>query len=155
MCIIVPTTIHLLNWRIYLQTKRENDITNLLSKTVEALNQINEKIDAVIKNNERLLEVNERLLQAIIEKNSTAKKAVSFQPDSMALLTLPSALRKTAMVLYELEQATADELAKETKRLRAVESAAANELFRLGYVKKKREGREVYFYIESRSGENE
>ena len=32
--------------------------------------------------------------------------------------------------------------------MRAVESAAANELFRLGFIKKKREGREVYFYIE-------
>ena len=66
----------------------------------------------------------------------------------MALLSLPSALRKTAMVLYRLEQATADELAKETKRLRAVESAAANELVRMGYIKKKRIGRDVYFYIE-------
>jgi len=112
----VPTTIHFPNWRTYLQTKTDNENTKLLSKAVEALNQINEKIDELIKNNERLLEVNERLLQAISEKKTSAKKAVSFQPDSMALLTLPSALRKTAMVLYELEQATADELAKETKK---------------------------------------
>jgi predicted transcriptional regulator len=53
------------------------------------------------------------------------------------------------MVLYKMEKATADEIAKETKRLRAVESAAANQLVRLGYLKKKREGRDVYFYIES------
>ena len=46
-------------------------------------------------------------------------------------------------------KATADDLALETKRLRAVESAAANELVRMGYIKKKREGREVYFYIEN------
>jgi predicted transcriptional regulator len=58
-------------------------------------------------------------------------------------------LRKTVMVLYKLEKATADDLANETKRLRAVESASANQLVRMGYLKKRREGREVYFYIES------
>ena len=52
------------------------------------------------------------------------------------------------MVLYRLEKATADDLAKETNRLRAVESATANELVRMGFIKKKREGRDVYFYIE-------
>jgi predicted transcriptional regulator len=52
------------------------------------------------------------------------------------------------MVLYKMEKATADDLSRETKRLRAVESASANQLVRMGYVKKKREGREVYFYIE-------
>jgi hypothetical protein len=30
-----------------------------------------------------------------------------------------------------------------------VESAAANQLARMGFLKKKREGREVYFYIDS------
>jgi DNA-binding MarR family transcriptional regulator len=53
------------------------------------------------------------------------------------------------MVLYRLEKATADDLAKETKRLRAVESAAANQLVRMGYINKKRNGRDVYFYIET------
>jgi ArsR family transcriptional regulator, lead/cadmium/zinc/bismuth-responsive transcriptional repressor len=67
----------------------------------------------------------------------------------MAMLNLPLALRRTIMVLYKLEKATADDLAKETKRLRAMESAAANELVRMGYIKKKREGRDVYFYIET------
>jgi predicted transcriptional regulator len=53
------------------------------------------------------------------------------------------------MVLYRLERATADDLARETGRLRAVESASANQLFRMGYLKKSREGRDVYFYIDS------
>jgi predicted transcriptional regulator len=61
---------------------------------------------------------------------------------------LPMSLRKTVMVLYKLEKATAEDIAKETKRLRAVESSSANQLVRLGYLKKKREGRDVYFYIE-------
>jgi predicted transcriptional regulator len=58
-------------------------------------------------------------------------------------------LRKTVLVLYKLEKATAEDLAGETKRLRAVESASANQLVRMGYLSKKREGRDVYFYIES------
>jgi predicted transcriptional regulator len=57
-------------------------------------------------------------------------------------------LRKTVMALYKLEKATAGEIAKETKRLRAVESAAANQLVRMGCLKKIRKGRTVYFYIE-------
>jgi len=52
------------------------------------------------------------------------------------------------MALYKLEKATAEDLARETKRLRAVESASANQLVRMGYLKKKRQGRKVYFYIE-------
>ena len=71
----------------------------------------------------------------------------------MSLLSLPMSLRKTVMVLYKLEKATAEDLAKETKRLRAVESASANQLVRMGYLRKRREGREVYFYIESPDGD--
>jgi hypothetical protein len=71
------------------------------------------------------------------------------EPDVMSLLSLPASLRKTVMVLYKLDKATAEDISKETKRLRAVESAAANQLARMGYLKKKREGREVYFYIDS------
>ena len=48
---------------------------------------------------------------------------------------------------YKMEKATADDLSNETKRLRAVESASANQLVRMGFISKKREGRKVYFYI--------
>ena len=69
------------------------------------------------------------------------------EPDAMSLLSLPMSLRKTVMVLYRLERATAEELAKETKRLRAVESAAANQLVRMGYLKKTRRGsRRVFLH---------
>lgn len=70
-------------------------------------------------------------------------------PDVMTLLSLPSSLRKTMLALYKLEEATAKDLSNETKRLRAVESAYANQLVRMGYLRKKRVGRQVYFYIES------
>lgn len=120
----------------------------LLSQAVNALNQINNKLNEMIKSNERILEINETLLQRLISGEASAKVIPTPQPDVMTLLSLPSALRRTVIALYKLEEATADELAKETNRMRAVESASANELFRLGYIKKRREGRDVFFYIE-------
>ena len=68
--------------------------------------------------------------------------------DVTALLSLPASLRKTVLALYKLREATAEDLSNETKRQRAVESYCANQLTRLGYLKKKRVGRKVYFYIE-------
>ena len=56
-------------------------------------------------------------------------------------------LKKTMLVFYKLGKATAEDLSKETKRLRAVESACANQLVRLGYLNKKRSGRKVCFYF--------
>ena len=94
-----------------------------------------------------MLETQEKLLQKS-SKEITPPAEFKLAPDVLALLSLPTSLRKTVMVLYKLEKATAEDIAKETKRLRAVESASANQLVRLGYLKKKREGRDVYFYIE-------
>jgi hypothetical protein len=113
---------------------------------LQTLNSINEKLETILDVNTKLLRINEALLEKTGKKASTEFKQ---DPDAMAILNLPLALRKTIMVLYKLEKGTADDLALETKRLRAVESAAANELVRMGYIKKKREGREVYFYIET------
>ena len=59
------------------------------------------------------------------------------------------------MVLMELGEATADELAEKTGLQRAVESAHLNELVRLGYIKKERKGRFAYFSVSEESEENE
>jgi len=108
---------------------------------------VNEKINVMIELNRKMLKTQEELLQRITNKNHPSKD-VKLEPDAMALWSLPASLRKTAMVLYKLNEATAEDLASETKRLRAVESASANQLVRMGYLKKKREGRKVLFYIE-------
>lgn len=122
-------------------------IAILLTRLVDELCEVNEKLDLLIKSNNKLLETQVELLQkANNKKNPTPE--FKPEPDVMALLSLPMSLRKTVMVLYKLEKATAEDLAKETNRLRAVESSSANQLVRLGYLKKKREGREVYFYIQ-------
>jgi len=120
----------------------------LLKKLVEELGFVNQKLGSLIELNEKLVKMHEELLRAG-DDNSHFEAKPKLEPDVMSLLSLPPSLRKTAMVLYKLEQATATDLARETKRLRPVESAYANQLVRMGYLRKKREGREVYFYIES------
>jgi len=130
---------------------QDSNQQTLLVKVVNALDRLNEKLDMLIKCDAKILEVNQELLYKISTGPSTNASQI-LTPDTLSLLSLPLALRKTVMVLYQLERATADDLARETKRLRAVESAAANELVRMGYIKKKREGREVYFYINSDEG---
>jgi ArsR family transcriptional regulator, lead/cadmium/zinc/bismuth-responsive transcriptional repressor len=123
----------------------------LLVEVVNALNQINEKLDILIEFNVKILKINKKLIDKF-NATYSANGCSVLTPDTLSLLSLPLALRKTVIALYQLERATADDLARETKRLRAVESAAANELVRMGYVKKKREGRDVYFYINSAEG---
>ena len=54
----------------------------------------------------------------------------------------------------KLGRATADEVAEQTKRARAVESAYLNQLVLMGYLKKERVGRKAYFYVE-REGEKQ
>ena len=123
------------------------DVNVLLKMLVDELNQVNKKLDLVIELSGKILKTQEEFLRRITKK-SYRRKAIKLAPDAMTLLSLPSSLRKTVMALYKLKEATAEDLARETKRLRAVESASANQLVRMGYLKKKREGRKVYFYIE-------
>ncbi len=107
-----------------------------------AMGEIGRKLDSLILLSKQILEGQE---------NAIRLNGLKLEPDSMALSIMPAALRKTVMALYKLEKATALDISRETKRLRAVESASANQLVRMGYLKKKREGRDVYFYIESSS----
>lgn len=111
------------------------------------LNQLNQKIDSIVNFNEQLLKVNKTLLLKLSNNSLAGRGELNLDPDTLSLLSLPLSLRKTVLVLYRLERATADDLARETGRLRAVESACANQLVRMGYLKKSREGRDVYFYI--------
>jgi DNA-binding transcriptional ArsR family regulator len=114
--------------------KIEAKSTQLLEKIRENLEHLNEKIDVMIeiqKNGHR--ELPENLPEAL---------------DVMTLLSLPDHLRKTAVSLCKLEKATADEIAEQTKRARAVESGYLNQLVVMGYLKKERQGRKAYFYVD-------
>jgi response regulator of citrate/malate metabolism len=113
--------------------KLEARSTQLLEKIRENLEQLNEKIDVMIeiqKHGHR--ELPEELPEAL---------------DVMTLLSLPDHLRKTAVTLCKLEEATADEVAEQTKRARAVESGYLNQLVVMGYMKKERRGRKAYFFV--------
>lgn len=135
-----------------LVAKLENEM--LLTRIIDELREANEKLELLINLNQKLLNKQEVFLQNSSDKKKL-KPDFKLAPDVMALLSLPTSLRKTVMVLYKLEKATATDIAKETKRLRAVESSSANQLVRLGYLKKKREGRDVYFYIQPQVEANE
>jgi hypothetical protein len=148
-CIIEYTLIHFTVLKMAAKAKSTTLNTGLLlTRLVDELNRTNEKLDSMIELNVKILKIQEELLQGVSNKSYPVEE-LRLEPDAMSLLSLPMSLRKTVMVLYKLEKATAEDLAKETKRLRAVESASANQLVRMGYLKKRREGREVYFYLES------
>jgi hypothetical protein len=123
------------------------DAKVFLTMLVDEFNKLNQKLESIVEVDGKILKMQEEFLQKIANQNYP-KEAIKPEPDVMTLLSLPSALRKTVMALYKLKEATAEDLSRETKRLRAVESASANQLVRMGFLSKKREGRNVYFYIE-------
>jgi len=109
--------------------------TQILEKIKESLDRLNEKMDVFIE----------------IQKHNPRgglDQSIPDVLDVMTLLSLPDHLRKTAVTLCKLGQATADEVAEQTKRARAVESGYLNQLMLMGYVKKERKGRKAYFYVE-------
>lgn len=65
----------------------------------------------------------------------------------MELLELPDNLRKTVMAVSELGEATAEEVAEKTTRIRNIESHYLNTLVQMDHLHKKRKGRKVYFTV--------
>jgi len=120
---------------------KEEKVSEELKKLREELIQINSKIDKII-------EMDERILQRLTKPEKVYREEELGALDVMTLLSLPDHLRKTAMVMCKVSEATANNVAKETGRARAVESGYLNQLVAMGHVKKRRKGRKVYFYIE-------
>ena len=121
------------------KTLRRSEI-QLLEKIKESLDKLNEKMEIIIE------------LQKQEPRNLPEQLPDAL--DVMTLLSLPDHLRKTAITICKLGRATADEVAEQTKRARAVESAYLNQLVLMGYLKKERVGRKAYFYVE-REGEKQ
>ena len=107
--------------------------TKLLQKIKDSLDRLNEKMDVMID---------------IQRHNPGETEMITDALDVMTLLSLPDNLRKTAVTLCKLGEATAEEIAEQTKRARAVESSYLNQLVLMGYLKKERRGRKAYFYVE-------
>ena len=110
---------------------------------IKILGKINKNLESINVKLENLIESREVTVKVADEKKNEGEAL-----DVMTLLSLPDHLRKTAMILCRLGRATADEVSIESGRKRAVESGYLNQLVVMGHVKKTREGRVVYFYIE-------
>jgi hypothetical protein len=110
---------------------------SILEKIEENLEKLNEKMEVMIE----------------IQKNGNGnQRSAPTLPDApldvMTLLSMPDHLRKTAMAICRCGRATAQEIAEQTRRARAVESAYLNQLVFMGYLKKERKGRKAYFYVD-------
>ena len=115
---------------------------NILEKIEESLEKLNDKMEVMIE------------IQKNGTDNNNQKTALSLPDaslDVMTLLSMPDHLRKTAMTICRCSRATAEEIAAQTTRARAVESAYLNQLVIMGYLKKERKGRKAYFFIDKES----
>jgi hypothetical protein len=98
------------------------------------------------------------ILLAVIfyRRRMPKKKMPSGEPPSLeglalapsTLLSLPDHLRKTAIIVCQLGEASAADVAAKSGRARAAESDYLNQLTRMGILGKRRKGRELYFTAE-------
>ena len=106
-------------------------------------------LEKIRENLERLNDKIEIMIELQKHDGKEVQPPISDAPlDVMTLLSMPDHLRKTAMTLCRLGRATADEVSQQTKRARAVESAYLNQLVIMGYLKKERNGRKAYFFVD-------
>jgi len=118
-----------------------------IAQTAESMKLLEEILGELRRIRLVLEEISKRQLD-ILESLKVKEEKEEVAPlDAMALLSLPDHLRKTALALGKLGEARAEDVARETGRERAVESSYLNQLVRMGYVKKKRRGHEVWFYV--------
>ena len=113
----------------------------------DLLRKLNRNVEIVAKKLDRLIEVQRSAGGPALHQSIPVPENLPL--DVTTLLGLPDHLRKSALALTTLGEATATDLSKETGRVRAVESDYLNQLVAMGLVKKKRKGRDVYFYVES------
>lgn len=111
-------------------------------------------LERIRENLERLNEKMEVMIEIQKHGRKEAMQPLSDAPlDVMTLLSMPDHLRKTAMAVCRCGRTTAEEIAEQTGRARAVESAYLNQLVIMGYLKKERKGRKAYFHADRESHE--
>jgi len=121
--------------------KPQIDVTKILRKMSKDLDLLNEKVDAIA-------DAQKKLFTQMMGRKSEEEKPLPEALDVMTLLSLPDHLRKSALAVSKSGKATANDVAKETKRARAVESNYLNQLVMMGHLKRERKGRKVLFFIE-------
>lgn len=117
------------------------------SVLVDLLRKMNRNMEQISRKLDRLIELQRSAGGQIARPSVSLPEYLPL--DVTTLLSLPDHLRKSALALSPLGEATATDLSKETGRVRAVESDYLNQLVSMGLVKKKRKGRDVYFYVET------
>ena len=113
----------------------------------DLLRKLNRNMEIVAKKLDRLIDVQRSAGGQVLRPSVSVPENLPL--DVTTLLGLPDHLRKSALALAALGEATATDLSGETGRVRAVESDYLNQLVSMSLVKKKRKGRDVYFYIET------
>jgi predicted transcriptional regulator len=116
------------------------------SVLVDLLRKLNRNVELVSKKLDKLIERERSSANHVSHANVSLPDSPL---DVTTLLSLPDHLRKSALALSTLGEGTATDISKETSRVRAVESDYLNQLVSMGLIKKKRKGRDVYFYVES------
>lgn len=116
---------------------------------------MSKELEAILKQQKELLAKIEEL-EKRIKKLKAAKevKEAEITPETAGkslgivdLLRLPDNIRRTVLAIFELKEATAEEVAAKTGRTRNIESVYLNELVRSDYLGKGRKGRKVFFKI--------
>jgi predicted transcriptional regulator len=124
--------------------RQKDDVLVLLEAINDSLKSIDNRLAELYKKNDEVL-------ANLPSGRPHQVKAADLEDsplDVVTLLSLPDHLRKTAMILCKEDEATAEQIAEKTGRARAVESGYLNQLHTMGYVNKKRKGRDVYFHVE-------
>ena len=130
---------------VYVQNRRGIFVANeevLGKKPLSVLEKIRESLERLNEKMEVMIELQKHGRQDFEPMSADAPL------DVMTLLSMPDHLRKTAMTICRSGRATAEEIAQQTNRARAVESAYLNQLVIMGYLKKERKGRKAYFYAD-------
>jgi len=115
-----------------------------MSESLGMLKEPLEKIVSLLEGIDKKLD----FIGASVSRNIEQTPREEIRPiDVHEVLNLQGHLQKTALTLMGLEKASADEVSAKTGRGRAVESLYLNQLVQLGYAKKERVGRVVYFSV--------
>lgn len=122
-----------------------------MSEEFASLHENQQKILRKVEEIKNTLESIVQELTILRKQNKvTLKPQLEMKPTGMSfmeLLELPDNLRKTVLVVSQLGEATADEVAGKTGRVRNVESHYLNTLVHMDHLEKKRKGRKVYFTV--------
>ena len=118
------------------------------SVLMDLLRKLNRNMELISRKLDKLIEVQRSVSRSPVS-HSLVSMPESLPFDVTTLLSLPDHLRKSAIALSTLGEGTAADLSRETGRVRAVESDYLNQLVSMGLIKKKRKGRDVYFYVEA------